>query len=359
MPVRVRALALVAALVIAASSPSNAVEPVRLVTPTVYGTHLPGLGQPAADLAKRIKALSAGTLTLDLKQPGQGVQTTDILDQVSKGTVDAGFSAPSFWAAKMPAAALFAGYPFGPDARGYVDWFYAGNGRKLYQLMYDDAGYRLHVIPCAFGGGETGGWFAKEVRSPKDLEGLRMRIFGLGGRVMTRLGAITVLVPGGAVAAAFAKQEIDAAELYPPGVDRRQNLHGNVKLIYLPGWHQPETVLELIVNKDRWDALEDAQRSIIETACEASMLQTLAAADEMERNALAAFTADGVRVEQWPDEVLTALRQAWDQVAKEESDKNAFFGAVLDDLRAFTGTAASPSEEPESAPISRTSSHRQ
>ena len=347
MPVRVRALALVATLVIAVSSPSDAVEPVRLVTPTVYGTHLPGLGQPAADLAKRIKALSAGALTLDLKQPGQGVQITDILDQVSKGTVDSGFSAPSFWAAKMPAAALFAGFPFGPDARGYVDWFYAGNGRKLYQRMYDEAGYRLHVIPCAFGGGETGGWFAKEVRSPKDLEGLRMRIFGLGGRVMTRLGAVTVLVPAGAIADAFAKQEIDAAELYPPGVDRRQNLHGTVKLIYVPGWHQPETVLEMIVNKDRWDALDDRQQAIIETACEASMLQTLAASEEMERNALAAFTADGIRIEQWPDGVMAALRQAWDAVAKEESDKNAFFAAVLDDLRGFAAVAVPAAEEPE------------
>ena len=133
-------------------------------------------------------------------------------------------------AAEIPAATLFGGFPFGPDAAGYLAWFDGGNGRKLYQEMYDQAGFKVHVIPCAFGGGEAGGWFAKEITAKKDLEGLRMRIFGLGARVMSRVGVVPVLVPGGALPKAFDKGDIDAAELYTPAVDREQGLVSTIVL---------------------------------------------------------------------------------------------------------------------------------
>ena len=136
-----------------------------LVTPLVYGTHLPGLGEPAASLARLIKERSGGTLVLDLKQPGDGTKPQEILDKVSAGNVDAGFATASYWSAKLPAASLFAGFPFGPDGKAYLDWFEQGNGRKLYQEMYDHAGLKVHVMPCAFGGAEAGGWFAKEIKT--------------------------------------------------------------------------------------------------------------------------------------------------------------------------------------------------
>ena len=341
---QVRNLALgLAALVVQLQGGEAWAEPLRLVTPVVYGTHLPDLGEPAVKLAKLIKLLSGGSLELDLKQPGEGAQPQEILDKVSVGSVDAGLSTGSFWAAKIPSAALFSGFPFGPDATGYVRWFYAGNGRKLYQEMYDQAGYKVHVIPCAFGGAETSGWFAKEVSTKEDLKGLRMRIFGLGGRVMARLGATTMVVPGGSVADAFDKHRIDAAELYTPSADRRQGLQGHVKLIYAPGWHQPETVLELLINKDRWSGLSDQQQAVIETACEATILTTLAESARLEREALADLAAkDGVRIEPWPQEVLDAFRVAWSEVAKEEGDRDVFFKEVLDDLASFRAKSSNP-----------------
>ena len=322
-------------------------DPIRLVTSMVYGSHLPGFGEPALDLAKRIKLLSKDTLELDLKQPGEVAQPQEILDKVSQGTIDAGFSTASFWAAKMSAASLFSGFPFGLDATGYIEWFYAGNGLKLYQEMYDQGGYKVHVIPCAFGGAETAGWFAKEILIKDDIKGLRMRIFGLGGRVMSRAGATTVLVPGGTLTQAFDKHQIDAAELYPPAADRRQDLQSHVKLIYAPGWHQPETVLELLINKDKWTALSDEQQALIETACRANMLTTLASSAKLQRDALAELTTkDGVRVLPLPQDALDAFRAAWIEVAKEEGDQDAFFKEVLDDLESFrskqAGTTAAP-----------------
>ena len=352
---RMRAAGLVlfaAALMVAGFGTTAAhAEPVRLVTSVAYGTHLPGLGEPAARRAKLIEERSSGAHVLDLKQPGDGTKPDEILDKVSVGTVDAGFSTASFWAAKLPAASLFSGFPFGPDAAQYLAWFETGNGRKLYQEMYDSAGLKVHVIPCAFGGAEAGGWFAKEIKTATDLEGLRMRIFGLGGRVMSRAGATPVLVPGGDIAAAFAKKKIEAAELYTPAVDERLDLKNEIKLIYIPGWHQPETVLELLVNKARWDALSEQERGLIDGACSDTLQATLAESGRLQTEAVSKMKAEnGIRVEQWPEEVLSTLRAAWGEIAKEEGDQDYFFRIVLEDFAKFRDAAQKkPAQVPSAA----------
>lgn len=336
MPRRRAAIGLMAGLLIVAlAGPGIPAEPVRLVMPVVYGTHLPGLGEPASRLAKLVKQLSGSALELDLKQPGDGTQPQEILDKVSRGGVDAGFSTASFWAAKIPAAALFAGFPFGPDAKGYVEWFFAGNGRKLYQEMYDQADMDVHVIPCAFGGGEASGWFAKEIRAPEDIKGFRMRGFGLGGRVMSRLGAQTVLVPGGKIGDAFDKREIDGAEFLTPAVDQRQRLQDHAKIVYVPGWQQPETVLELLINQEKWNALNDEEQTVLETACRSMLLATLAESPRLQEAALAELAKQGVRIETWSDDLARAFRRGWEEVAAEESSRDPFFRRVLSDLEKF------------------------
>lgn len=337
-------LALLAAL--AAPAAAADTEPVRLVMPIAYGTHLPGLGEAALRLARLLKEQSGGALLLEIKQPGETAKPHEILDKVASGEADAGLANSAFWAARLSAAPLFSGYPFGPGADAYFAWFEQGNGRKLYQEMYDHADLKVHVLPCAFGGAETGGWFAKEVKTPADLKELRMRIFGLGGRVMARAGATTLLLPGSNILAAFDKGEIDAAELNPPAVDARQALKDKVKLIYAPGWHQPETVLELLVNKDKWRALTPQQRALIEGACLATLQSTLADSAKLQEEALAGFAKAGVRIEPFPEAVLASLRAAWGEVAKEEGDRDYFFRAVLDDIERFLGKAQGVAESP-------------
>lgn len=357
-----RILAVVAIVLLSAVAARAADDaPATLVTALVYGTHLPGLGTPAVALAKTVKTRSDGVLELDLKQPGEGPKPHEILKAVSDGKVDAGFTTAGFWASEIPAAPLFGGFPFGPDANGYLAWFDRGNGRKLYQEMYDQAGFKVHVIPCAFGGGEAGGWFAKEITAKKDLEGLRMRIFGLGARVMSRVGVVPVLVPGGALPKAFDKGEIDAAELYTPAVDREQDLQEATKIVYMPGWHQPETVLELLINKDRWNALGSEKQKLLKEACSDMLQSSLAESASLQASALAGMSAkDSVRVLDWPDEVLEAFRAAWGEIAKEESARDYLFKEVFEDIETFrakaTGatavsTAPAPkSGEPKSGP---------
>ena len=197
-------------------------------------------------------------------------------------------------------------------------------------------------VPCAFGGAEAGGWFAKEIKSKDDLKGLRMRIFGLGARVMAEVGATTVLLPGGKLASAFDKKEIDAAELYTPAVDRTKGLKDKVKLIYMPGWHQPETVLELIVNKDRWNGLTAEQTRRCSMAHARPCCNRRSPTAPASRpQALSELTAkDGVRILTWPDDVLAALKDAWGKVAKDEGDQDYFFRAVLDDIDKFTAKSS-------------------
>jgi TRAP-type mannitol/chloroaromatic compound transport system substrate-binding protein len=168
---------------------------------------------------------------------------------------------------------------------------------------------------------------------------------------MSRLGAITVLVPGGDLVAAFDKEKIDAAELYPPAVDAQTGLKDKVKLIYQPGWHQPETVLEFIVNKDRWESLTDQQRGLIEDACRTTLKETLETSAKLTTDALADFAKAGVRIETWPQGVLASLRQAWSEIAEDEGNRDYFFKTVLDDLEKFR-TTAQPPESPAAPNVS-------
>jgi TRAP-type mannitol/chloroaromatic compound transport system substrate-binding protein len=162
-----------------------------------------------------------------------------------------------------------------------------------------------------------------------------MRGFGLGGRVMSRLGAQTVLVPGGKIGEAFDKHEIDGAEFLTPAVDQRQRLQDHAKIVYVPGWHQPETVLELLINQDRWNALNDEQRTVLETSCRSMLLTTLAESPRLQAAALAELAKQGVRIEAWSDDLARAFRGAWEEVASEESSRDPFFRTVLSDIEKF------------------------
>ncbi|MGD2024400.1 MAG: TRAP transporter substrate-binding protein [Methyloceanibacter sp.] len=311
-------------------------QTVTLETPVAYGTHVPGLGTPARDLARLLRERSDGAIQLELKEPGDGTAPFEILDKVSDGKVDAGFSTAGYWAAKLPAASLFSGYPFGPTAKEYRDWFNRGHGRALYQEMYDQAKVKVHVIPCAFGGAEAGGWFVDEITSVDDLDGLRIRIFGLGARVMMRLGAVPVLLPGSQIGEAFSEGKIDAAEAYTPAVDRANSLQDSAKILYQPGWIQPATVFEFLINKDRWDSLGPERQSLIERTCGEMLQKTLSASTNLQAAALTAFAnQDSVRILSLPDDVEEALREGWKQVAEEEGVRDYLFKEVLEDIEAF------------------------
>ena len=175
-----------------AAAPALAADKLLLKTPIAFSTELPGLGSPIPRVAEQLNVMSGGTLKMKVYEPGKLVPPFEILDAVSSGKINSGYTTAGYWAGKIPAAPLFSAVPFGPEAGEYMAWLYYGNGMTLYQEMYDQAGFNVKVIPCAIIAPETSGWFAKEINTPEDLDGLKMRFFGLGGKVMQKLGVADI-----------------------------------------------------------------------------------------------------------------------------------------------------------------------
>ncbi len=326
-------------LAVAASllaAPAVAADKLLLKTPIAFSTELPGLGSPIPRVAEQLEVMSGGTLKMKVYEPGKLVPPFEILDAVSTGKINSGYTTAGYWAGKIPAAPLFSAVPFGPEAGEYMAWLYYGNGLSLYQEMYDQAGYNVKVLPCAIIAPETSGWFASEINSPEDLNGLKMRFFGLGGKVMQKLGVATSLLPGGEIFPALEKGAIDATEFSMPAIDARLGFHKLVKFNYFPGWHQQATVFELLVNKDVWNETSDQHKAIIESACKASMADSFAEGEAIQHAALIDNVENnGVTIKQWSPEMLDTFRATWEEVAAEEAANDAFFAQVMADMNEF------------------------
>ncbi len=325
----------VAATLVAAQG-ATAADKILLKTPIAFSTSLPGLGSPIPRVAEQLDLMSGGTLKMKVYEPGKLVPPFEILDAVSSGKINSGYTTAGYWAGKIPAAPLFSAVPFGPEAGEYMAWLYYGNGMNLYQEMYDQAGFNVKVLPCAVIAPETSGWFANEINTPEDLDGLKMRFFGLGGKVMQKLGVATSLLPGGEIFPALEKGAIDATEFSMPAIDARLGFHKLVKFNYFPGWHQQATVFELLVNKDVWDGASDRHKAIIENACKASMADSFAEGEAIQHAALIDnIENNGVSMKTWNDEMLSTFRSTWEEVAAEEAGNDEFFAKVLADLTEF------------------------
>jgi TRAP-type mannitol/chloroaromatic compound transport system substrate-binding protein len=327
---------LAVATAILSASAAVAADKMLLKTPIAFATSLPGLGSPIPRVAEQLDLMSDGTLKMKVYEPGKLVPPFEILDAVSSGKINSGYTTAGYWAGKIPAAPLFSAVPFGPEAGEYMAWLYYGNGMTLYQEMYDQAGFNVHVLPCAIIAPETSGWFSKEINSPEDLEGLKMRFFGLGGKVMQKLGVATSLLPGGEIFPALEKGAIDATEFSMPAIDSRLGFHKLVKYNYFPGWHQQATIFELLINKDVWNDASDQHKAIIENACRGSMTDSFAEGEAIQFDVMMDNVENnGVIIKQWSPEMLDVFEATWEEVAAEEAANDPFFAKVLADMDEF------------------------
>lgn len=335
-PIKTTLLGLAAAAALLTAPAAQAQDKLLLKTPIAFSTALPGLGSPIPRVAEQLDLMSGGTLKMKVYEPGKLVPPFEILDAVSSGKINSGYTTAGYWAGKIPAAPLFSAVPFGPEAGEYMAWLYYGNGLTLYQEMYNQAGYNVHVLPCAIIAPETAGWFGKEINTPEDLSGLKMRFFGLGGKVMQKLGVATSLLPGGEIFPAMEKGAIDATEFSMPAIDARLGFHKLVKFNYFPGWHQQATIFEVLINKDVWNGASDQHKAIIENACKASMTDSYAEGEAIQHAALIDNVENnGVQIKKFNDEMLATFEATWNEVAAEEAANNEFFAKVLTDLNEF------------------------
>ncbi len=327
-------LAIAAAVCLTApmAAPANA-EPVKLNMPSTFPGSLIQLGQAGVRLQNNLNLISGGDITVKFFEPKALVPPLEIFDAVSNGSVDAGWSVSGYWGSKNSALNLFSAVPFGPAAGEYLAWMWHGGGEDLMNEIYNKHG--LHSLACGVLAPEASGWFKKEIKSPEDLKGLKMRFFGLGAKVMQKLGVDTQLLAGGDIFPALERGTIDATEFSMPAIDQNLGFYNIAKHYYFPGWHQQSTIQELLLNKKKWDAMTEQQRELIKTACKANVAYQFSEGEAIQGKALAEMKAKGVNIHRWPPEMLAAYQKAWNEVAAEEAANNPDFKKVWDSLQNF------------------------
>ena len=278
--------------------------------------------------AEDVKTMSGGRINIQVFAGNELVPPLQTFDAVSQGTVELGHGAAYYWAGKIPAAQFFTSVPFGLNAQSMTSWLYGAGGLELWQDLYKEHG--LIPFPMGNTGVQMGGWFNKKINSLADLKGLKMRMPGLGGKVLAKAGGEPVLLAGGEIYTSLERGRIDATEWVGPYHDERLGLNRAAKYYYYPGWHEPGSELELLVNKKAWDSLPADLQKIIEIASRANSLWMSAQFEALNIQALKTLQDKNVNIQKFPDDVILELRQLSEEVYAEQSAKDAKFKKIYD-----------------------------
>jgi TRAP-type mannitol/chloroaromatic compound transport system substrate-binding protein len=290
-------------------------------------------GTTAKRFTERVRALSDGAFEIEFHEPGALVPPLEIFTAVARGSIDAGWGPPALWAGKVRLAPLFSAVPFGPAAIEYLAWMEHGGGLAIWREIA--ARHAIHPIICSVEPPEASGWFRQPITRADDLKGLKMRFLGFGARVMQKLGVSTQLLAPADIFPALERGVIDAAELSMPAVDVGLGFHRVAKHYYFPGWHQPATLVNLLINQDRWQELPAFRRAQVETACGESIVHNLAAGEASQVAALKEIEANGVQLHRWRDDLLAEFAAAWSDVVAELAAEDPEFARAWASLQAF------------------------
>ncbi|MEC9368255.1 MAG: TRAP transporter substrate-binding protein [Pseudomonadota bacterium] len=325
------ATCLAAAFALASAGASEA--KVRWKMGSTFPSKLVQLGAMGKQLEKNIDEVSGGEIEIKFYEPGALVPALELFDAIKSGSVDAGWSTPGYWQGKEPALSLFAAVPFGPGTGEYAGWLFFGGGEELMQKIYHKHG--LHSIICGVIAPEASGWFREEITSVEQLKGKKMRFFGLGAKVMQKLGVDTQLLAGADIYPALERGTIDATEFSMPAIDLNLGFYQVAKHYYFPGWHQQSTMFELLMNKDKWDKLSKTEQAQIKTVCRANVTFGMAEGEAIQGEALKTLREKGVQIHRWPDAELAKIKAAWDDVVKELVASDASFKESWESLQKF------------------------
>jgi TRAP-type mannitol/chloroaromatic compound transport system substrate-binding protein len=286
---------------------------------TTWPKNFPGQGTSAERFAKNVTEATDGRLSIQVLGAGELVPAFESFDAVQRGAAEMMHATPYYWQGKSKAVVFYSTVPFGMTTPELAAWIHFGGGQELWDELYDGFGLK------GFHGGSTGvqmgGWFNKEINSLADIEGLKMRIPGLGGEMMRKLGATVVNLPGGEIFPSLQGGAIDATEWVGPFNDLTLGLYKAAKYYYWPGVHEPGTEIEITVSKEAWDQLPADIQRIVQTFAAAE--QTLVYAEFNARNgdALDALINEhGVELRQFPDDVLQGFGRASGEVIQELRD---------------------------------------
>ena len=217
--------------------------------------------------AKQVKAMSGGKFEISVHAAGELMPAFGVVDGVQQGSIEAAHTAPYYFFGKNEAFALGCAIPFGLNSRQMTAWMYEGNGLKLMREFY--AKYNMINFPGGNTGAQMGGWYRKEIKSLKDVKGMKMRIGGFGGKVLERIGGVPQNIPGGEIYTALEKGTIDAAEWVGPYDDQKLGFNKVAPFYYYPGWWEGGPQLDFFINQKAFDALSAENKAIVESAAAA------------------------------------------------------------------------------------------
>ena len=305
---------------------------------TAWPKNFPGLGTNANLVAKNINEMSGGRINIKVYGAKELVPAFEVFDTVSKGTAEMGHSGAYYWKGKMEASQFFSSIPFGLTAQEMNGWLYYGGGMELWRELYQPFG----IIPLASGnsGVQMAGWFNRKIETTEDLKGLKMRIPGLGGEVLRRLGGTPVTMPGGELFTSLQSGALDATEWVGPYNDLAFGFYKVAKYYYYPGWHEPGSTIECLINEKAFNRLPKDLQHIVLTACKAANLDMLAEYTARNNQALDILVNQHkVNVLALPDEVLKQLKSTSDEVINELTAKDAMSKKIHHSIIQFRNQA--------------------
>lgn len=301
---------------------------------TGWPKNFPGLGTSSERFAERLRQITEGRLDVKIFAGGELVAPFEMLDAVGQGTAELSHGTAYYWQGKSRAFTYFATVPFGMLPNEHMAWLMFGDG----QALWDELGARFNVkpLPCGNTGVQMGGWYRKEINSAADLNGLKVRMPGLGGEIFARLGATPVTLPGGELFTALQSGTIDGAEWVAPWNDLAFGLHKVAQYYYYPGFHEPGHTIELNVNLDFWNDLTEGERMAIRTASEAECTTMMAEFNTRNVTSLAPLVdKHGVKVRRYPDDLMAAFTKVGHEVMAEEATKNETVARISKSYQAF------------------------
>ncbi|MGI9509817.1 MAG: TRAP transporter substrate-binding protein [Geminicoccaceae bacterium] len=316
------------------AAPSLAAEKTVWRMVTTWPRNAPGVGVNAQRFADRVGAMSDGRLTIDLAAAGELIPAFESLDAVQQGTAELSHSAPFFWLGKSKSLNYFGSIPLGLLEGEMAAWLYFGGGMALWEEAMADFG--IKPLFAGSSGISAGGWYRKEINDLEDLKGLKIRMAGLGGEVMKRLGATPVLTPPSEVFQAMATGAVDAAELIGPWNDAAFGLFEVADYYYLPGFHEVGPTAEILINQEAWEGLADDLKSIVEAAAKATAIDYNSDYRYHNVTLLPSLVDEhGVELRAFPEAVNDAIGKAAMAVLSELGDSDELTRRIHDSYMAF------------------------
>ncbi|MGB3790545.1 MAG: TRAP transporter substrate-binding protein [Phormidesmis sp.] len=287
----------------------------------------------AQTVCDRVSALTDGRFTIDPFAAGEIVPGLQVLDAVQSGTVECGHSAAYYYVGKNEALAFGTTVPFGLNAQQQNAWFYHGGGLDAVNKLYAD--FNVISFPAGNTGVQMGGWFKNNIQTVSDLNGLKMRIPGFGGKVMAELGVNVQVLPGGEIFLALERGAIDAAEFVGPYDDEKLGLNEAATYYYYPGWWEPGATLDTTINLEAWNALPVEYQEVFKTAAYESNIDMLAKYDALNGAALESLVSKGTELVAYSDEILTAASEASAALLEDSAGKDASFKEIYESWKQF------------------------